>query len=352
MIDWLSFRAPFPHPHLIHAGQVTSHRADGSMEWRTCKRHTVTGSYGVGLQVRTSFTGPPPQDELYQSIEISGNPCKFFQGHNLWGTDDLPSLVVATLEAVAHALGVIIPDHTRQQWMRGDIQITRVDVTESFHLASLAEVLAWLRAAEQTATLSHRGRGQLCKGSTLYFGKNSRRWSLKLYAKGQEVKAKGHGQDAILGLPSCLAWADKTLRAELTLRSMELKRLKLATVADWLPHDGVPSRVTPELLLTHLGDMTMTTSHLSPEALESLRPALRLAYQSWEAGNDLRKTLSRPTFYRYRKELLPLGVDIATVLPKEVSNVVPLYRILEAKPAPIPEWAIGTPLYFEPRRVA
>ncbi|WP_261382156.1 phage/plasmid replication protein, II/X family, partial [Xanthomonas vasicola] len=52
----------------------------------------------------------------------------------------------------------------------GMIQLTRVDVTESFHLESRAQVLEWLRAAEQTAHLSHRGRGQLVKSSTLYFG--------------------------------------------------------------------------------------------------------------------------------------------------------------------------------------
>ena len=352
MIDWLSFRAPFPHPHHISDGSVISHRADGSIEWLSHKRATVTGSFRVGLQVRTAFQGPPPEEGLFQTIEISGNPCKFFQGHNLWGTDDLPSLIVATLEAVARLLGVIIPPATRQQWESGEIDLTRVDVTESFHLESLAQVLAWLRAAEQTAHLPHRGRGQITKGSTLYFGKHSRRWSLKLYAKGQEITAKGHGQDAILELPSCLEWASKALRAELTIRSMELKRLNLSRVSDWLPVDGVPSQVTAQLLLNHLGDMTMTTSSLNTEVLKSLRPALCTAYQSWEAGNDLRQTLPRRTFYKYRKELLPFGVDIATILPKEVSNVVPLYRVLEAKPAPIPEWAYGTKLYFEPRKIA
>jgi II/X family phage/plasmid replication protein len=61
---------------------------------------------------------------------------------------------------------------------------------------------------------------------------------------------------------------------------------------------------------------------------------------------------SKSGFYKYRAELLPHGIDIATLMPKEVSNVVPLYRVLEAKPAQVPEWAIGTRLYFEPRRVA
>lgn len=80
------------------------------------------------------------------------------------------------------------------------------------------------------------------KGSTLYFGKNSRRWSLKLYSKGQEIRATGHGQDAVLALPHAVEWADKTLRAELTLRGMELQRLNLAYVGQWSDKDS-PGRV-------------------------------------------------------------------------------------------------------------
>jgi II/X family phage/plasmid replication protein len=261
--------------------------------------------------------------------------------------------VIATCEAVASALGLDVAPETRSEWLQGFIRLSRVDITDSFHLANRAQVLAWLRAAEQSAHLSHRGRGQLVKGTTLYFGKNSRRWSLKLYAKGQEIEAKGHKQEAIQDLSSALEWADRTLRAELVMRAMELKRLKLDWLFAWLPVDGVPFGVTPELLRDRLGDMTMTTTaQLSVEVLATFRPALRTAFAAWEAGNDLREILKRPTFYKFRKELLVHGIDIATSVPKEVSNVVPLYRVLEAKPAQIPAWAHGTPLYYEPRHVA
>lgn len=346
MIDWLSFVVPCRHSAPITGGEVLSIKGTGELEWVTRKRTTVAGSFSTGLQLRTASHTPEPLTHL----EISGNPVKFFQGHNLWGTDDVPALVLATMERVCAVLGIAPHPDDVAAWMRGDVQLTRVDCTESFHLNSLAEVLAWLRAAEQTAHLSHRGRGQLFKGSTLYFGKNSRRWALKLYAKGQEIKAKGHGQDSILQLPSAVAWAERTLRAELTLRSMELKRLHLDYVRDWIPVEGVPFAGTEQLLRERLGNMTMTTTkHLSAEVMESLRPALRVAVQAWEGGSDLRATLSRPTFYRYRKELLAHGIDIATLQPREVSNVVPLHRVLEAVPAKIPDWAVGTPLYFEPK---
>lgn len=349
MIDWLSMIAPLPHGAPINSGAVLSHDSNGVVEWQTRKRLTVEGSFSTGLQVRTcSHTA-----DLCTHIEVSGNPVKFFQGHNLWGTDDMASLVVATLEQIASSLGIEVTTETRSAWEQGEVQLTRVDCTESFHLSSRAEVLAWLRAAEQTSHLAHRGRGQLVKGSTLYFGKNSRRWSLKLYAKGQEIRARGHGQDSILALPQAVSWADRTLRAELTLRSMELKRRGFAYVRDWLPVEGVPFSATATLLRECLGAMTMTTTaHLSADTIQTLRAPLRAAVAAWEAGHDLRAMFSRPTFYRYRAQLLPLGIDIATQLPREVSNVVPLHRVLEAVPVTVPDWAVGTPLYFEPRRVA
>ena len=338
---------PCAHSAPITGGHVLSIKPGGEVDWQCVKRTTVEGSYSTGLQVRTAIH----TQHQCSHLEISGNPVKFFQGHNLWGTDDLHALAVATVEAVASLLGLTPTDDDRAAWRCGHVQLTRVDVTQSFHLQSRAAVLAWLRAAEQTAHLSHRGRGQLVKGSTLYFGKNSRRWSLKLYSKGQEIIAKNHGQDAILALPYAVEWADKTLRAELTLRSMELKRQGLDYVSAWV--DDVPSVVTGELLRDRFGGMTMTTTaRLSAEVLDSLRPTLRMAYQSWESGSDLRAILPHRTFYKYRAELLPHGIDIATLVPREVSNIVPLFKVLEAVPVDVPDWAEGTQLYFEPRRVA
>lgn len=349
MIDWISVCAPLPHAEPIGGGRVISLDPHGTVQWQCVKRLSITGSFSSAITVRTAIHTL----DRCSHVIVEGNPVKWLQGHNLWGTDDLPALFVAMMDAVASALRIPVDDATRAAWLAGDAQLTRVDVTSSFHLDNRAQVLAWIRSAEQTAHLSHRGRGQLTKGSTLYFGKTSRRWSLKLYSKGQEIEAKGHGQDAILDLPHARAWADRTLRAELTLRSLELKRRGLGTVTAWLPLDGVT--FDPSVLLRDvLGGMTMTTiDTLSADLLDTLRPAVRTAVLAWESGHDLRATLSRATFYRYRAELLPLGIDIATLRPREgASNVVPLHRTLEARPAPVPDWAMGTPLYFEPRRIA
>lgn len=349
MIDWLTMLVPFRHAEPLNNGHVISVKPTGEIEWQTSKRLQVVGSHDDTLTIRTATHTA----DQCSHLEIKGNPVKFFQGHNLWGTDDLPGLAVATCHAVAELLGITPHADDVVAWQAGDIRLTCVDATESFHLNSRAEVLAFLRSAEQTAHLAHRGRGQLVKGSTLYFGKNSRRWALKLYAKGPEIERKGHRQEIVLALPHAVEWANRTLRAELRLYSMELRRLNLDHVRDWFAADGLPSEVTAKLLRDRFEGMTMTTTaHLSPDVLETLRSNLRCVVAAWEAGNDLRAMYSKSAFYKFRSELLPHGIDIATCMPREVSNVVPLYRVLEAKPTQVPDWATGTPLYFEPRRVA
>lgn len=351
MIDWLTFLAPCAHAHAIDGGRVLSIAPGGEVEWMSRKRAMVRGSFDDRLTVRSATHTP----EQLTHLEVSGNPTKFFQGHNLWGTDDLHALVIHTLEDLCGRpeFGLAPTPSDRAAWFAGDVRLTRVDETQSFHLSGRADVLSWIRSAEQTAVLPFRGRGQLSGGSTLYFGQHSRRWSLKLYAKGEEVRAKGHEQVIVLDSPEALAWADRTLRAELCLRSMELRRLNLDLVSGWSARAGVDCVVPARLLLDRLGAMTMTTTaNLSAAVLEGLKPSLRLAYQSWESGVDLRAVLSRATFYRYRAELLAHGVDIVAVNPSERSNVVPLVRVLEAVPAGVPDWAYGSPLYWEPRRVA
>ncbi|MER0133278.1 hypothetical protein KD913_28600 [Klebsiella pneumoniae] len=83
---------------------------------------------------------------------------------------------------------------------KGDFKLNRVDCTVMFDVGNTANALSWIRQAEMNATLSHRGRGQVTKGSTLYFGKSSRRSSVKFYAKGEEFQKHSHA--AFLQLPA------------------------------------------------------------------------------------------------------------------------------------------------------
>ena len=141
-----------------------------------------------------------------------------------------------------------------------------------------------------------------------------------------------------------MSWADDKLRFEVMLRSMELRKRGLHLAANW--QDDTASKI----LLSTAEGLVMSDQELLPDIeLSQLPRNLRMAYESWRGGADLREILPPRTFYRYRKQLLPLGVDIGVKRPsKPVSNVVPLRQVLDAYPATIPEWAYGTPLLVGP----
>ena len=189
--------------------------------------------------------------------------------------------------------------------------MTRVDVNETWHLKNKNEVLAWIRAVGETAYLKHRGAGQF-SGDTAYFGKESRRWALKCYSKGLEILAKGHKLPEQLRIPEMLEYAEKALRIEGVTRQLELKRRSLDIAANW-------DIDTPEvLLLEYLSKLEMSDVYmLKDDVLDSLPHRLRLTYQSWLNGDDLKQILPHNTFYRYKKALREYGIDISTKSPKE-----------------------------------
>lgn len=344
MIDWLSFRFRCAHAKPINGGRVVSLNADGSIVWDTPKRLQHAGSYESKISIRS---------DGHENIDVSGNVVKFFQGHNLFGSDDIVGLVYEMIDYLLDCpeFGLIPSAANVELLATGGVELTRVDITESFDLGSETNVFTYLHTAEKTARMPYHGRGQMTKGSTLYWGKNSRRWSLKMYAKHAEINANIKYQPALSQRPDVIAWSKPILRTELTLRSMELKTRNLNFLYQWSDKSN-PIQVY-DLLKKPLSEVTMTTtSELSDKDLSNLRSSLRTAYQSWVTGSDLRAILSRPTFYRYRQELLKYGIDISIIRSSDqISNVVPLIRVIELKQAPVPEWAKDTNLFFKPRKV-
>lgn len=377
MIDWVSVLIPLGHSKLINGGNVVSIDPDGNTEWTVERRLSVEGSYGSSIQLRSEHRAG-----WCSHLRLDGNPVKWLQGHNVWGTDDLSGLITACLSRV---LLLVAPelvtdfslsvDATAQR-CRGvepaewrdtasglhDLgnallpyvvcsEITRIDITGMYDLGNSQRVLTWLRAASDSANMSHRGKGQF-SGDTLYWGKKSRRWALKMYPKGAELKAhkpKKGVSDHPNYLEGVTNFADRALRVELTLRGMELKDKRLSGVQDW--REGVLETVYSSYLegLEFSQNMKVTETPLDYEKLPARLRACALA---WSEGHDLRTMYPRATWYRYRNEIMSIiGLDISLPPPRqrpEKSNVIPLFTILEAKPMGVPDWAKGTDLYFEP----
>lgn len=347
MIDWISGTFPFKHKNTVHDGAQVVLDAAGDVKFQRLVPRQFVGSYEVGIRISTDLLSEDDQGN-YTKLRFDGNPTKLFQGHNLWGTDDVHGLLMETHSLLRSSIeGYIANQLDLSLVSEGAIPLRRVDINESFELPSLSDCLTWIRAAEHSTRLKHRGRGEMT-GSTLYFGKKSTRWATKIYAKGQEIKDHPREkQPALVGLIQPQAWANRSLRVEHVIRGPELKRRGLDLAGNW--GDNTASELHQELLQKLEFSEAM---NVSPAILDELPGSLRGAYALWKEGHDLRAVYSRPTFYRYRSKLLAYGVDIAIKQTSTQTNVVPLVRILEAVPQGVPDWAYGTSLYFEPRRRA
>jgi II/X family phage/plasmid replication protein len=167
-----------------------------------------------------------------------------------------------------------------------------------------------------------------------------------MYAKAQELKAHPLPR-RLSGTDALEAYAAGLVRQEVTIRSLELKERNLDLLANWT-NLGVSPR---DLFLELMGKLEISEATMSelPEQT-SLPLKLRAVHSMWVAGHDLRELYPRRTFYRYRKQLLAHGFDIAVKRPaRKAGNVIPLRVTLVGKEVGVPEWARDTP-FFDPRR--
>lgn len=345
MIDWLTVVINAPH-EAIEAGSVISTKPDGQIDWISEKRLPVEGSYSETVNIKTLDRIGGWGSMLW----VSGCPAKWLQGHNLFGSDDLPRLVPAFLRAVLAQVGIYLGSQHWDDIDRGEYQLKRVDCTQSFALPSREDVRGWIRAALPVVS----GKKQKVGGydaQTLYVGQNSRRISLKIYCKGDELEEHGLPKDMpVEHEKSLLKFADNLLRVEVTIRSMELKRRGLEVGSGW----GYDTSY--HLLQERLESMNLPENlplKSTADGIEGLPARMVAVYKLWLQGEDLRQLYPKKTYYRYRAALLPHGIDLNTPPRKaETSNVVPMWRYLVAEPVGVPDWAYGTPLYFDPSKPA
>ena len=352
MIDWVTAIVSCRHLEYVFGGRMMKIDPDGVVEWETHHHLEVIGSHDAKIRIRTYDA---MGDGTGIKLHLTGNLAKWLQGHNLWGSDDVITLVAAVMERLCQQLDYLQPtSFDRQWWQNGVFELTRLDVTSSYSLDTCSNVRSFLRSAERTSHLRYRGRGNLMHEGTLYFGQlikkggkigQSRYWSIKMYSKGDEIKVKGRFPDDIEQRDKLLQWVQGKLRVELTVRSRELKRLYLN-----LGINATPEKLQ-RLFTDKLGNLDMQENHtLTPEVIEGLPARLQAVYVCWKEGHDIRAMYPKNTAYRYRRQFLEYGIDIFVKQESnkpDMSNVVPLVRVLEAKPATIPEWAKGTSLYFD-----
>lgn len=328
MIDWLTCKVPVSLVEPIMGGQFVELDQNGEIKRVTPLSLRVQGSHSSSLSVRAVTL-----DEL----EIQGNPAKWLGGHNLWGVDCPEKLLRATLDRLWGILGLdpelVLSGHLATL---AGVTISRIDLTDMFEMGSRAEVLAWLRSAQHQASIPHRGRGVFREGSLILGsakGKAFTRWQVVCYSKGQEVAAHPL-PEPVAHDEQLSAWTDRQLRIEVRLGRHELKDRGLRTLSEWRG-----GKMAAKLYDEKIALIQFQASETADLTLLSTKA--RFTIHAWRQGADLRSMLSKPTFYRHRREILDvLSIDInIPPPPKPESNVVPLFRVLEARPVGRPDFA-------------
>lgn len=336
MIDWFRGEIDFLHDPLP-AGRVLSIESDGSISWECVKSIDCRSSHETSLKIKS--TGGDGQGRA-TALMIDGNLCKFLQGHNVFGSRDLNQLLLLSFRKVyqlhaEHLHSCSSPELTEAKIRKGDYKVKMLDINQLYDVGNDASVEAWLHAAEMRARSRH-GRSSRDKG-TVYLGKSSRRWAFKFYNKWREMFAKGktHQLPEYLQNIGLETFIQGKLRAELRIFSKELEKHGI-THGYHLTPDNIN-----QIFNQYLGKIDMTQqATLIDEQLLALPRTVQATYQLWRQGADVRQLLAQNTFYRHRRELLKLGIDIAAMhLTPEHNNVVPLMRIIEAVPVSTPVWA-------------
>jgi|GEM_PF-2248570 len=352
MIDWVNALLPYPHTERIHDGAVVLFNAEGEAVRTTMKKALKRGSFDNAVAVQSSTAKDHVRaDGSWTHIWVSGSP-KPLQGHNLFGTESPIELAAMLGRLALEKDGRTVDPFTFQRWLSGrDVKLTRVDITHMLDTGSETNAAAWMAAAKEQVSIKHRPNCKSDEG-TIYFGKKSKRWALKLYQKFTELTCsnkKHRLPEEIEHRQALLDYAQGTVRAELVLHSMQLKKMGLQDGRTWAEKPVNSFDIWSE----YMKKVELSGNvRLHPNVIEKLPRSLRGTYAMWSNGDNVKKILvtknsagveNRMTFYRHRKGLLAFGIDISK--PKvQGNNVVPILRVIEARPKAIPEWAINTPL--------
>lgn len=382
VIDWIS--AILPVNTSIPGGVAITLSPDGEIEQEKVLGMGVGGSFEDTVRVcniwssRSQRGKPLPVgfSVIATSVYISGNPAKYLQGHNIYGTDKLPELASLFFRTVAKNLGLDV--FTQDLWSNigrtGDYELTRLDITYNYRVdGGNDEVNEWIRTAHNSARVSHKNVSPL-KGNTLYFGKHSRRHTIKIYNKYQDLQA--HPISRILMDINVLS-VENYIQEDIAIpQAVNGTRCDLNTllqvngntyglIVDSMVKDSIGLiRVEQCFRGKKLREMGFETAQClgEKEVMQMFKDGMKgfnitsqvpvngisketvgrgayMFYLEWVTGNLDCSQHNRQTVYNNRKKLLPYGIDIT--LPCCEGNkvvTVPLIRTIEAVPVSPPSF--------------
>lgn len=353
--DWLSiYQVHLGGVPVVNDGRVFAVDQDGVVEWEVTQKLVHRGSHETSVRVRS---------DGYR-VSLEGNIGRFDRPDNLFGysvaecvilannllstfglppfSDSAPMAIVKRLgsdcggvnTSKAGAFGRE-SNADRKDYFRTSTDagfqavgavITRIDLTKNWSTGSPGNCEQFIRYLQSFK--SGRQDPTAYKTTGVAWGVGSKYWYAKVYDKAAEyfrqVGKKSKKFDAELFE---FMSSSGIARHEIELKSRYLKQNNLWRFSLWV--DGMEDRIYA------LFNDVIDGSVFVDSYLEIPGRAGELAV-AWRDGADLKKRLSQPTYYRYRRELLKFGIDIA--VPCTVARLRTKVEVVVLSPAVRPVW--------------
>jgi hypothetical protein len=294
--DWLAFYFDSPGAP-EYAGDFFI-RVDVETGVQTIKRgfHVFEGSFDTTVAVRS----------LDGRVYFSGNPSRFGREDNLFGYSVRDAYRRAG--AILGLVGITCPFAPT---------FTRIDLNTNLSFGTPLAASQYMRVASAAKTSRQRQRAY--DGDTVTYGEGSRYFYSKIYLKGVEMQR--HNRGALADW----VFAQGVVRYEAEYKSGFLRGVRGLSV----------SAVESELMKDFF---SRCESHLAEtktlRGVDDLPARVRTTYIAWLQGYEPRDLLSRPTWYRHRRELQEFGVDIAIPASSLVRGEIPVSVVI-VKPVPL-----------------
>lgn len=338
-VDWLTVWQVHPEHPPLNSGAIVTFDKSGRITFERMRSARVVGSHSTSCSFKSDG----------QSVLASGNFGRFNRTDNLFGFDprevlqktndvttrvELPAFWVlpATDSRNGFTPRIVFDSYAPLECEVGDspgegvLHLSRIDLTRNYSTGGISNARALIRdISRKNATRAKRG---IAGDESVWF--TNTRYMLKFYVKALEMAAHGDTESKAYEF----ALQHGIVRAEL-----ELKRRHLADIG-WHEYGQFlrawDMGTVHQLFDEYTKPFMESKGVASPSVfIDSLPQRLRVVVSAFLSGQDVRAMMSRRTFYRYRKQLLDYGLDIADDAPAQVTTII---REVEIKPLTAPEW--------------
>ena len=324
--DWLSiYQVHFGGVPLVNDGHVFSVDQDGEIKWDVPAKVVHRGSHDTTIRIRSDG----------HRVTLEGNVGRFNREDNLFGYTVAECVRIANAILAEFGLPPFTDSApmplTRKGGEDGGYQatgavITRIDLTRNWRTGSAGNASQFIRYLQ--GFKSGRQEPKAYKTTGVSWGEGSKYWYAKVYDKAAEyMRQCGKKSRKFNAVLFEFMLSNGIARHEIELKTRYLSQNNLWRFSLWV--DGMEDRVYALFSDVVAGEAKVDSYLEIPGRAGELAVA-------WRDGADLKKRLSHNTFYRYRRELLGYGIDIA--VPCKVERLRQRIEVISMTPMVAPDW--------------